>query len=175
MALSETGYIVVINVFLNYCEIPTLYVEKGLGRLQFAIAVAHLALVLAQVAHHGGIDAEAAIGTHVESAHQILDLLQQHAILVPGGLRVLRMLHHAVKEGGLSLPDRLIHRRNADEGATLDGQVVGRAIVANRGRAIGKANLAVVPTLVRFPNGGQIHGGASKFRMVLDQVQSAIE
>jgi len=52
----------------------TLYVEKGLGRLQFAVVVAHLALVLAQVAHHGGINAQAAVGTDVGSPHQILDL-----------------------------------------------------------------------------------------------------
>jgi len=153
----------------------TLYVEKGLGRLQFAVVVAHLALVLAQVAHHSGIDAQAAVGTDVGSPHQILDLLQQHSVLVPGGLRVIRVLHHAVEEGGLSLLDGLVHGRDSDEGPTLDRQMVGGSIVADRGRAIGEAYLAVVPALVRFADGSQIDGGSSELRMVLHQVQSAIE
>jgi len=35
--------------------------------------------------------------------------------------------------------------------------------------------LAVVPALVRFADGSQIDGGSSELRMVLHQVQSAIE
>lgn len=92
----------------------TLYIEKGLGRLQFALAVPHLALVLAQVAHHGGIDAQASIRTYVGAPHQILHLLEQHAVLVPRGLRVVRILHDAVEEGRLALLDGLVNRWDAD-------------------------------------------------------------
>lgn len=150
-------------------------VEKGLGRLQFAFVASHLALVLAEVAHHGRVDAQAAVGSHEGATDQVLHLLQQNPILVPGGLRAVRILHHAVEERRLPLHNGLVHGRNFDQGAALHGQVIARAVVAHAGRAIGEDDLAVVPALVRLAYGSQIDRGPAEFTWLADQVQSPVE
>lgn len=146
----------------------TLYVEKGLGRLQIALVVAHLALVLAQVGHHGGVDGEAAVGANVSAIPQTVDLLQQLLVLVPGGDRSVWMLHDAVKEGCLSLHDGLVDGRNLDEGSSLHRQVVAGAVVAHTRRAVREYDLAVVPALVGLADGRQVSRSLAVVWVVID-------
>lgn len=80
-----------------------------------------------------------------------------------------------MEKGGLTLLNRLVDGRDADEGTALDSQVVAGAVVPHRWRAVGKDDLAVVPSLVGFSNGSQVDGGAAELRMVFDQVQSSVE
>lgn len=150
----------------------TLNVEKGLGRLQFALVAAHLALVFAQVAHHGRIDAEAAVGAGEGAPHQILHLLQQDSVLVPGRLRAVRILHDAVKERRLALHDGLVDGRDFDQGTALHCQMVSGAVVPYTGCPVREDDLAVIPALVGFTYGSQIDGRLAQVVRMADQMQS---